>query len=63
VGRRCRCEDRRTIKGKIIAWLIIGALIYWASREPATAAAVARDLGEWMIHGAQGVAHRPKAQP
>jgi hypothetical protein len=62
VARRCRCEDRKTIKSKIVAWLIVGALIYWASREPANAAAVAHDLGEWMIHIAQGVVHQPKAR-
>ena len=51
-------EHRGTLKGTLLTWLVIAAVIYWAYREPASAAAVARALGEWIIHVVQGIAHR-----
>jgi hypothetical protein len=53
-------EHRGSLKGKILAWLVIGIVIYWAYREPASAAAVVRALGEWIIHSVQGIAQRTK---
>jgi hypothetical protein len=54
-------EHRGSLGGKILTWLVIAVVIYWAYREPASAAAVARDLGEWIIHTVQGIAQRTKA--
>jgi hypothetical protein len=54
-------EHRGSLKGTILTWLLIGTVIYWAYREPASAAAVARALGEIIIHTVQGIAQRTKA--
>lgn len=54
-------ERRGSLKAKILTWLFIAVVIYWAYREPASAAAVARALGEWLIHAVQGIAQRSKA--
>jgi hypothetical protein len=48
---------------KVLTWLAVGGLIYWAGRDPVQAAAVAHVIGQAFAHMAHHAGHTSGGRP